>query len=214
MTDDFDPDSFDPDTFDEKAFAPPAQDGGIAQAEALAAEVRKGASSMVAVASRIEATLISFEERSTARDKAIMQRVVDPEALNQTAAQGAMQGALKAVGGKLDHVLASINSQIATVDQKRNDWLAKSSHAATELRQSAFAVGDHWEYRRDQWKNIAMALSLGCLLGMGGMFWLNRMAAHDAYQQGGMDNRRYLLENPKEFKRLKTEWDKNSEPER
>ena len=208
MTDDFDPDTFDPDTFDEKAFEPPAQDSGMAHVEALAAEVRKGASNMVAVASRVEATLISFEERSTAREKAIMQRVVDPEALNQTAAQGAAQGASKAVGEKLDHLIVSINSQMATVDQKRNDWLAKSSHAASELRQSAFAVGDHWEYRRNQWKNIAMALSLGCLLGMGGMFWLNRMAAHDAYQQGGIENRRYLLENPKEFKRLKAEWDK------
>lgn len=208
MSDDFDPDTFDPDSFDDAAFQPPTQDGGLAQAEALAAEVRKGASSMVAVAGRIEATLIAFEERATARDKAIMQRVVDPEALNQQAALGAAQGASKAVGGKLDPLIASIDARNASEERKRDDWMSKANQAASELRQSAFAVANHWENRRAVGQLLAFALLCGFLVGAGGMIWLNRLATSEAYQRGVADNRTYMLENPDTLKRLKAEYER------
>lgn len=209
MPDDFDPDTFDPDSFDDAAFQPPAQDGGLAQAEALAAEVRKGASSMVAVAGRIEATLIAFEERATARDKAIMQRVVDPEALKQQAALGAAQGASKAVGGKLDPLIASFGSQIASEARTREKSADAADSAIRQLQNLANQFITHWEYRRDQWKIIATALSLGCLLGMGGMFWLNRMAVSEARSDGVNAGGRYYLENPDEFKKAKAEYERN-----
>lgn len=209
MADEFDPDTFDPNEFDEKAFQPPENDGGLAQAEALAAEVRKGAASMAAVAGRIEATLISFEERATARDKAIMQRVVDPEVLNEQAALGAAQGASKAVAGKLDPLIASIDARNASEGQKRDDWMAKANQAASELRQSAFAVANHWENRHATGQLLAIAMLLGFLVGMGGMLWLNRMATSEAYQRGVADNRAYMLDNPDTLKRLKAEYERS-----
>ena len=212
MADDIDPDTFDPDAFDAAAFAPPPHDGGLAQAEALAAEVRKGAASMVAVAGRIESTLIAFEERATARDKAIMQRVVDPDDLKRGAALGAIEGGQQLARTTTDSIgklVEPLRSQIERDGQQRQQWAKDMTERTDRLHNAAWKVGQHWEARRNRWQELAVALALGLLLGAGSIFWLNRLASQEAYQNGVNANARYYLENPDEFKKAKAEYDRN-----
>lgn len=210
MTNDDDLDNFDPDAFDLSAFDPPEQDAGLAQAGALAAEVRQGAASMVAVAGRIEATLIEFEERATARDKAIMQRVVDPEDLKRAAALGAVEGGrelARATTGGIAELVEPLRGQIEQDRHARDHWTKGVTKSIEELRGAAWSVGQHWEARRDRWQQLALALVVGLLLGGGSMFWLNRMALADAKAAGAEAQTRYFLENPQTFLKYKKEYD-------
>lgn len=202
---------FDLDDFDEEAFNPPQQDAGLAQAQALVADMRKSVAALQANAGRVEASLIEFEERAAKRDKAILDRVIDPKDVAGAALHGARLGVekmhkqLTAQFEALDH-----NTQ-KSLERDYEDRRTISDQTQLYLRRLGEAVdrlNASWDNRLDNWHYAMIGALFGIIFGVIISSWIYNESISQAMSEGARYQTAYLLENPDQFKEQLKEYQK------